>query len=775
MAWSRRPCVVASNLLGTVEGPDQTFTTQGAGAELQLLDNRAWEMVSPPDKHGTLIRRLDPNALGNGPVQASVGGSAITYSVSSPTEAEAQGNAGSVQVLSRRGPGGWSSQDISAPNNSAAGIEVGGEYQIFSSDLSFGVLQPFGSYMPLSPEASEQTPYLHTDFVNGDVGDPCQAACDRPLVTGAPGYADVPSGTVFSPETGSLACEVDHQCVPRFMGATPDLSHVVVWSKAALTSLAIEHGVKGGLYEWADGSLQLVSVLPDGQPDPGGAKLGSSQGGDAGEQRTMSAISDDGTRIVWAPVGSGLLYMRDVSKGETIQLGAGLANPVFQVASSDGSKVFFENGSDEGGALYECEMIEVEGKLRCKLSELAQVVGEVLGASEDGEYIYFVSNGVLAGGATPGDCAGTFNFPRGTGNTCNLYVYHNGVTTFIATLSGEDAPDFMEPEYSPAAVSPNGEWLTFMSQRDLTGYDVRDAVTGLPDEEVYLYNARTKHLVCPSCEPTGALPVGTEEGGSGISVKLVHGQGVFFDNQIAAWLPTATEGPRGWGTAAGGSRGPWSAFRPRDLSDSGRLFFDSFDALVPQDVDGTWDVYEYEPAGVGSCSASSVTFGERSTGCVGLISAGTSAEESAFMDASESGGDVFFLTGSRLVPQDLGSSLDVYDAHECTAQAPCMTAATVPPPCSTGDACKPAPTPQPALYGAPSSETFSGAGNVTPAAPSTAVAPRSASRAQKFMEALRACGKKPRKKRAVCEARARRSYGANKSRVGGRSSAEARR
>src|SRR6202042_1238487 len=92
--------------------------------------------------------------------------------------------------------------------------------------------------------------------------------------------------------------------------------------------------------------------------------------------------------------------------------------------------------------------------------------------------------------------------------------------------------------------------------------------------------------------------------------------------------------------------------QPHYLSDSGRLFFDSNDALVPQDVDGTQDVYQYEPTGVGDCQSMSATFNADSEGCVGLISAGTSAEESVFLDASESGGDVFFMTFSRLAPQD---------------------------------------------------------------------------------------------------------------------------
>ncbi len=66
--------------------------------------------------------------------------------------------------------------------------------------------------------------------------------------------------------------------------------------------------------------------------------------------------------------------------------------------------------------MYECEIVEAAGKPVCKLTDLtpaaggeaAGVQGVVVGASEDGSYVYFVANGVLgdggARGATPGDC-----------------------------------------------------------------------------------------------------------------------------------------------------------------------------------------------------------------------------------------------------------------------------------------------------------------------------------------------------------------------------------
>ncbi len=165
-------------------------------------------------------------------------------------------------------------------------------------------------------------------------------------------------------------------------------------------------------------------------------------------------------------------------------------------------------------------------------------------------------------------------------------------------------------------------------------------------------------------------------------------------------------------------RDQMALYQSRYLSDSGRLFFNSHEALVPQDVNGQWDVYEYEPPGIGDCTAVDVTFSPRSGGCVGLISSGESAQESAFLDASENGDDVFFLTTSRLSSQDFDDDYDVYDAHVCGAEGvACAPVVTLPPPCTTEASCKSAPTPQPTLYAPPASATFNGPGNLAPPPP----------------------------------------------------------
>jgi hypothetical protein len=739
-----------------VDGEEGTFTTQSAGGEFSLPDGRAWEMVSPPDKRGSTIYPLTETGV----LQAAEDGGAITYLTDAPTEAEPKGAYSlQLQMLSRRGVEGWHSRDIVTPHDTATGFTpgIGFEYRFFSSDLSLALVEPQGAnaFTPLSPQATERTPYLRFDFS-------CEATpatCYEPLVT----TADVRAAAKFGGGPEELLGEA------KFAGATSDLSHVLI--DDSHTGLASTPGDEGGIYEWppsAGGELQLVSILPESEGGkPASALTEDPQPGSVFSGR--HEISDDGSRVFWSDhEGPERLYLRDVVKGETLRIGSAGASE-FQIANSDGSRVFFiaKNASAETeGTLEVCNVTEVTGKLACEMRALApEVQGSLPGAGEDGSYVYFVSKAALTASVEKED--------EKYEETDNLYVDHYSGTMweaphFIAVLPEEDRDDWkVRLKELTARVSPNGRWLAFMSRKSLTGYDNRDAVSGEPDEEVYLYDAGDGRLVCASCDPTGARPVGREYGkfgdygGNGL---LGGGDRVWPEN---TWLAASVPG---WTPYTGGAyvSGAESLYQSRYLSDSGRLFFNGGDALVPQDVNGTWDVYEYEPEGVGSCSPASVSGSivytpERETsngevepaGCVALISSGHSAEQSAFMDASESGDDVFFLTASQLVPQDVDTYFDVYDAHVCFASVPCLSSPVAPPPCDTGDSCKAEPSPQPLIFGAPSSETLSGAGNtVSSALPTSGAKPKSSIRAQERARALSACRKryKPRRGRAALEA-----------------------
>jgi len=748
--------LVTTNVLGVVMGEDRTFTTEPAHAgSATLPDRRSWEMVSPVNKQGAAV---EPMTAEGGAIQASVEGNAIAYVSSAATEQDPQGNRNVevTQVLSRRGPGGWSSQDIDTANGVPAqdAIGEGPEYRLFSLDLSLGYVEPRSpTPLPPLPRGAEKTIYLR-DNATGSY---------EPLVTAE----NVASGAKFG--YGEAAFRN-----LQFEGASPDLSHVVFRSFAALTPDSVESAENQSLYEWSDGRLRLVSVLPNGSP-ASAEDLRAFLG--AGGELVRDAVSNDGSRIVWEAA-SGVssvnrIYIRDLGREETIQINAaqgvkeeGKRDDAFQAASGDGSRIFFTSSSrlttdstvDREVApkpdLYEFQITSgKEEPLSGKLTDLTvdQNAGEaahvlyVIGTSEDGTSIYFAASGLLGDAAQQG----------ATNGSPNLYVErYDGAWSppkFVASLSNADAESIVSSpqrlENMAARSSPNGRYLSFMSSRSVTGYDNHDASSGMPDEEVYLYDADTGHVSCVSCDSTGARPNGMFDPG-GYPGLLVDRLRAWDHRWLAALIPD-------WTTIATGL----AIYQSRYLSDSGRLFFDSPDALASNDTNGTWDVYEYEPPGVGGCEPGGATFSQAAAGCVDLISSGGSAQESAFLDASETGDDVFFLTAAGLVPQDGDGLFDVYDARSCSASSPCLAAQPVAPPaCSTSDSCKPSASPQPESFGAPSSQTFAGPGNVAPLAPKSLARTRSLTRAQKLSKALKACRSKTRRAPAVCERRARKRY-----------------
>jgi hypothetical protein len=675
---------------------------------LQLPDGRAWEIVSPPFKGGA---KVEPIPREGGVIQAAEDGKSLTYIANASIGAGIQGNPGPnfTQMLAARSTGGgWSALDIATAQNSATGVVVGHptEYPFFSSDLSRGLIVPDlgqDGATPLPPlsEGAEKTIYIRE--TDGSY---------VPLVTST----NATSGEKF----GDMLA---------FSGATPDMSHVVLLSEVPLTSGPEVEGE--GLYEWSAGALRPVSVLP------GGTASGNSNLGNRGTD-TRNAISEDGLRVFWEATRN--LFMRQMSSGETIQVnsveagvtggcgevGGCLRGPAFQTANGSGSEVLFTDEArltSNSTAEYQAPdlyMFEVtsDAPLAGRVTDLtvgqgqpAGVQGTLIGIGEEAVTkqimsAYFVAGGVLAENENA-------EHEKASVGADNLYVVRrmgSGWTTrFIATLAGDDGDDWAAQGRGlgemTARVSPDGEYLAFMSDKSLTGYDNRDAKSGEPDEEVFLYHAATGNLACASCDPTGARPRGVYDPVSGpqnnFGVLLVDDP----ENWSGRWLAGSIPG---WTMFELGV----AHYQARYLSDNGRLFFDSPDILVPQATNGLENVFEYEPTGVGSCSNDANGFSGASQGCVALISSGTSAGESTFVDASQSGDDAFFVTNGKLVSQDEDDAYDMYDAHVCSSVAPCSPApATAPPVCTTADSCRLPAGAQPQIFGPPPSATFEGVGN----------------------------------------------------------------
>ena len=647
--------VVATNELSPagVVGEDHTFTTESAaqaacpneqfrgGFSGVLPDCRAYELVTPATKTSVQIEGGAPSAEGN----------AFTFLTH---ESLPGAPTGGNSYVATRGSGGWSSEDMiplesysSASCDSHSNVVEG-----FSDDMSRALLG-FGGGSRATDTGAVEAQGCNSEGLQVVPGEPVgyENLLLRDNATGA-------FRLVNAPESGLSPVPAD----AHFRGASADLSHVVFSEFAALTRDALAP-VLGGvedLYEWDEGALRLLTVLPGEVPAQG--SLAQPPSGVSVLETRSPAMSVDGSHILFTS--GGALYVR-IDGERTIQVDKKQGGPgpsgggAFQALSSDGSTVLFtdENQLTPGSTaaagqpdLYECVL--PEGASSCELTDLtvaeagehADVQYVSAFGSQDSSHVYFVAKGVLAEDAQSGQE--------------NLYVWDGSTTRLIATLSGGE-------DGAGAGVSPDGTWFAFDSDKSLTGYDntlpkVGAAKAGAA-EEIFLYSVGSGQVVCASCNPSGEVPIG-----------------------------------------GGGARVAASALRP--LSDGGRVFFDTNEALVPSDTNNQMDVYEYEDGGQS------------------LISSGTSPRASTFQGASESGDDAFFQSRQQLVPQDdTGEEARViYDAHVGGG----FPAPAAPSPCTTADACRVPVAPLPSVFGAPASATFSGAGNLAPPPAAPAVKPK---------------------------------------------------
>ncbi len=697
--------VVASNELGTVYGPDQTFTTltveQAAcpneqlrgGFSGKLPDCRAYELVTPPVKTSAQFDAKTSTAYAS---VAAADGEAVTLYTQEPQPGAP--TAGENYVATR-GAGGWSEEDI-MPLESYDGVGCM-EYQpvyAFSDQLTREVMLADGGSRANGSEVE------NPESCNPE---------GRQVVSGEPvGYENL---LVRENATGTyqLVNVTPSGVTPadaHFKAASADLSHVIFTETSPLAEGA-RYGV-ANLYEWDEGALRLVSVLPDGTAIPGSLPAEEIGGGKHVPDKGL--VSSDGSHVLFTY--GGALYdridgQRTVKVDEKQQGGSGSGGGSFRAATADGSKVFFldeskltAGSSAEAGEpdLYECAL--PEGASRCELTDLTVAAGsehaDVLSVtplgSHDSSDVYFVAKGVLA--------SNTREFTNSEGKTVvegaeagkeNLYLWNGERTTFIATVPQYSVSGF---GFESEQTSPDGQWFSFESHESLTGYDNVAPTNEAAVRELFLYSAATGQLVCASCNPSGEPPVA----GGGV-----------------AQYPGDIKGET------------FGSFRSRHLlTDAGQMFFETTDALVPSDTNGVLDVYEYEG------------------GHVYLISSGTSYFESNLDDVSENGDNVFFRSNQQLVPQDnQEGQIVIYDARVAGG----FPAPASPPACTTADACRTPVAPQPSVYGAPASQTFSGVGNLAPPPPAVVekVTKKTVKCKQGFVKTKRGkCARKKSKKQA---------------------------
>jgi hypothetical protein len=513
--------LVATNSAGPTLGPDRRFGTEEPTNVVKVLDGRGWEMVSPIDKNGGAIQGFGDN-FGGGVLQAAADGNTVTYSSADSFGGAPQGAPAASQYLARRGAGGWASENITTPllSGSYGDNPSGVPYQLFSADLTRGLLTNGQRCRGSDGECPVVNPPLpgtgapsgyRNYYLRNDLSGGFQS-----LLNGA-----AVDETTLGPEQFEL----------EFAAASPDLSHVVLSSCAALTENATEKTTAGGcdpeaqnLYEWSGSGLTLINLRP-----------GETQGTPSATVASQAAVSADGSRVYWvgeeSPGPAKGIYLRE---GSQTKLLGGSAGGTFQTASVDGRFAFFITASGH------LDRYDATTGASTDLTPGGGVIG-VLGASQDGSHVYYLS---------------------GSG----LFLWNGGTTTEVAEAAA--AGDY-PPATGTARVSPDGSHLAFMSSAELTGYENNGV------SEVFLYGPPPSgggpRLTCVSCNPTGERP----QGGSSIPGAIANGKG----------------------------EGSTQVYKPHALSSDGsRVFFDSDDVLVSTDSNKRQDVYEWEGAGAGDCT-----------------------------------------------------------------------------------------------------------------------------------------------------------------------------
>ena len=783
--------VVASSEAGTTTSPDHTFIYDQS-AKGVLPDNRAYEMVTPPQKNGAQIG----NGSGSGFALSEDGTHLIANAIQcfggAPSCPVASGTLGSLFEFTRT-TGGWVTEPLSPPAETLAGSNNGSVHLNLNPDNGMALYA-----IPTPPQGEEDLYARDPGGTFRDIG---------PLIPPAQGY------TVESLK--SLGDET----------ATADLSHVVFREGPFWPSISnkfdqepsqgqlLEYvgtgntqplvvGVSGGA-----GSTDLISAC-DTATGQGRKKAGygamsvdgrvvyfnargckSGTGTNAGVEvpveelfaRIDNSEPDAHTIAISQPRANQTLSSTPpdeacISAGcdKNITEEANWRNAEFVGASSDGSKVVFDteqqltDGATQGSNnmyLYDSAapvghgLVDVsQGEGGSPVAGGPRVQG-IVALSNDGSHAYLVAKGVLTG--TPNALGKT---AQSGADNLYLFVHESGQTSghaaFIATLPQADEKEWTQQ--SAANVTPGGRYLVFTSHGALT----TDVTRTDGAAQVFRYDAVTENLV--------RLSVG-ERGFND------NGNGGLGD---AAIVPVSEEGE----TKAGEVRTD-----PTMSHDASRIFFLSSVGLVPgalNDVptairstqEYAQNVYEWEQAGTsgGSCPE-----GAPGGGCVYLISDGHDSDAS-FNTACEkasaaclygtdaTGSNVFFSAVDRLLPQDTDTELDIYDARICTAASPCTPPAAGESPLCLGEGCRAAP-PSRAGSSAGPTATFSGAGNLVPspttitttsskpACSSSLGAPaKKCTRTQNLKKALAICKRKyphSKKKRGSCEATARTKYG----------------
>ncbi len=583
------------------------------GASANLPDCRAYELVTP------MIKEDNDYIVG---LRAFPDGEHVFIESLLPYPGAQNGQL--TNALSTRTGSGWVTTPLTPPQGQGEPDELasgdnGGlsEVASFTGDFSAGfVNSPFASD-PLDQDKG-------MDVYRVDIPG------------GASSLAALPdSGAMTEALINPPGIHVGFGVGTYLAGNSVDGSRVFFETTARLPTApstpADTHSSSNELYERHGDHTYLVGVLPDGSVPNCGVEIGNGGMSALNNQPPgdNGTIAPDGSNVVFRTPGyqskcieegehaGEALYLREDSgtpQARTVTLPG---NKLEARPAADGSKIFTSgrNQSTNEQIIYEYDIPTGQ----------TTIVGEgkILVFSADGSRVYYLS--------------------KGETNGAQLHLYEDGASKPIldasaaAHYAGRATGASVETTDGADDVStttPDGSKLLFLDRANLTAYDTGDPTCAVLNRlragpgsedgrsnhcaEAYLYDAKNGSVTCVSCNPDGTPPVAN-----------VH----LYQRAVAAYQAATTSSP-------------FLPVEAQTLSNDGsRAFFETEEALVPQDTNGVYDAYEWE------------------NGHVYLLSSGRGSYGSFMVGVSGDGNDAFIQTTDNLLPQDVETSQQVYDAR----------------------------------------------------------------------------------------------------------------
>jgi hypothetical protein len=593
------------------------------GPSANLPDCRAYELVTPAVKEdNSFIYRAYGFAAGEH----------VFFTSILPLPGAKNGS--EQRALSSRTAAGWVTTPLTT--SQGPGVFQGGNDTgevSFTSDFSAGFIE---STYAVDPRDQNR----YSDVYR--IGIPSGSASIESLPDAGPMTEEL-----YAPPPGVTYPEAETPQGSFTAGNSTDGSRVFFETLSHLPTApgtpADTHLAGTELYERYDEHTYVVGVLPDGSVAPCGAEVGDG-GGTVVEYYNLvrgGAVSPDGSNVVFhtdAKGGpatpecshsfhginpredeeAGGLYLREdngTPQAKTVEL----PGKFYLGRTADGLTVLSTGGlggNAEGEPIYEYNV---------PTGQVTTVGhGALVAYSDDGSVVYYETH------ASEGE-------PFFSSES-ELEVYDHGVTKTVPGAGAEYAggsyyqsvPSLIGFRVDQLAVTtPDGSKILFLDRADLAGYDTFGPTCdeGRPGNcrEAYIYDLSSGSLTCVSCNPSGAPPLA---------------------NTALYEVPLTV--------------GLFASPTPPLLSEDGsRAFFQTAEALVPQDTNGVRDVYEWENGHI--YLISSGQGGEYGTS--GNSSGGISTLGSTLAGANSNGDEVFFTTTDRLVPQDEEDSRAIYDAR----------------------------------------------------------------------------------------------------------------